>query len=163
MRKIFWSWLGSFLGIYLIATLNNFVGLNDFDSFFLIGSFGAAAVLLYAAPHLEFSQPRNLLGGQILSALVGVSVYKYFTFDISLLSALAVSLAIVVMQLTHTLHPPGGATALIAVIGSPKIHELGYTYVIFPVLSSTLVMLVIALIINNLPKNSTGNYPRRWM
>ena len=163
LSEIFWSWLGSFLAIYIIGTLNISIGLSNVDSFFLVGSFGAGAVLLYASPQLGFSQPRNLLGGQVFSALVGVTVYTYFPFDISLLAPLAVSLAIVVMHLTRTMHPPGGATALIAVIGSSKVHELGYLFVIFPILSSTLVMLIIALIINNISKNPNRHYPRYWI
>ncbi len=57
------------------------------------------------------------------------------------------------MQLTLTLHPPGGATALIAVIGSPSVHELGYIYVFIPVLSGSVILLVIALIVNNIPSH----------
>lgn len=161
--NIFWSWLGSFLGIYAIVTLNKLIGFNDLDIFFLVGSFGASAVLLYAAPHVEFAQPRNLLGGQVFSALIGVTIYKYVSLDIGMLSALAVSSAIVIMHLTKTLHPPGGATALIAVIGSSKIHELDYLYVLFPILSGTIVMLIIALIINKLSNSHDRKYPRYWI
>lgn len=163
ISNIFWSWLGSFLGIYSITALNNYTGLNNIDVFFLIGSFGATAVILYAAPHVDFAQPRNVIGGQFLSAIVGVTIYKYISLDYEMLSALAVSISIVVMHLTKTLHPPGGATGLIAVIGSSKIHELGYMYVFFPILSSTTLMLVIALLINKVSKNKESKYPRYWI
>lgn len=66
------------------------------------------------------------------------------------------------MHLTKTLHPPGGATALIAVIGSEHIHQLGYLYVLQPVLSGAMVMLLIAVLINNLSSNPQRHYPQRW-
>ena len=160
--KIFWSWLGAFLGIYIISNLNDSIHFNVVDKIFLIGSFGASAVLIYGAPQVEFSQPKNVLGGHILSALVGVTVFKFLSFDLSVLSAIAVSMAIVVMHFTGTLHPPGGATSLIAVIGSSQIHEMGYTFVFLPVALDAFVMLLVALIVNNLSKNSKRHYPRYW-
>ncbi len=161
--KIAWSWLGAFLGIYLVSALNELIHINYMDSSFLVASFGASAVLIYGAPEAVFSQPRNLLGGHILSALVGITVYKYLPYDLSVLSAVAVSISIVVMHFTCTVHPPGGATALIAVIGSSQIHELGYMFVLIPITLSTVIMLFIALIINNLSKNTKRHYPRYWL
>ncbi len=160
--KIAWSWLGAFLGIYLIAKLNTLIGTDTADTFFLVGSFGASAVLLYGAPQLEFSQPRNLVGGHFLSALVGITVYRYLPFDLALMSALAVSIAIVVMHLTRTMHPPGGATALIAVIGGEQVHKLSYMLAFSPILVGALVMLMVALVINNLSKSPKRHYPRYW-
>ena len=64
------------------------------------------------------------------------------------------------MHLTGTLHPPGGVTALIAVIGGENVHNLGYLYVLIPSASGAIVMLYIALIINNIPKNR--KYPEFW-
>lgn len=119
--------------------------------------------MLYAAPHVDFAQPRNLLGGQVFSAIIGVTIYKYLPIDFAILSALAVSVSIVVMHITKTLHPPGGATALIAIVGSSKIHDLGYIYVLFPILSSSVLMLIIALIINKLSKLDNRKYPRYWL
>jgi CBS domain-containing membrane protein len=161
--KIAWSWLGAFLGIYAIAALNTLTGIDKADGFFLVGSFGASAVLLYGAPQLEFSQPRNLLGGHLLSALVGISIYTYLSFDLALLSAIAVSFSILLMHLTRTMHPPGGATALIAVIGSEQVHGLGYILAISPILLGAFVMLLVALIVNNLSKNPKRHYPRYWL
>lgn len=162
LSKIAWSWLGSFLGIYIIGAMS-YTNSNDLvSSFFLIGSFGASAVLVFGAPQLDFSQPRNFLGGQILSAFVGVSIYKYVSLDLLTLAALAVSLSIVVMHLTRTLHPPGGATALIAVIGSDQLHGLGYMFVFTPVLLGSFIMLAVALLVNNLSANERRHYPCYW-
>ena len=90
----------------------------------------------------------------MLSALTGVTVNLIFPDTYWIAAPLAVSLSIVVMQITKTLHPPGGATALIAVIGAEKVKSLGYLYVLSPVLSGCLILLVTALIFNNL-----GKYP----
>ena len=109
----------------------------------------------------DFSQPRNLLGGHIVSAMIGVTVFMLIK-EPALASAAAVSLAIMAMHLTRTLHPPGGATALIAVIGGDKVHALGYTYVLFPVLVGSLIMLLIALLVNNLSTNPKRHYPTYW-
>jgi len=136
--------------------------MNESDTIFLVGSFGASAVLIYGVPNAELSQPRNLIGGHIISAFIGITVYKYLPFEISVLSALAVSLAIVVMHFTRTLHPPGGATALIAVIGSSKIHELGYMFLITPITIGAVILLIIALVVNNLSTNPNRHYPRYW-
>ncbi len=162
-HKIGWSWLGAFLGIYIVSAIHDWLHIDTLDSLFLVGSFGASAVLIYGAPQAEFSQPRNLLGGHIISALVGITVYKYIPLDIHLLSALAVSLSVVAMHYTSTLHPPGGATALIAVIGSDTVHGLGYLYIVSPIGIGALIMLLIALLINNLSSNPKRHYPRYWL
>ena len=96
----------------------------------------------------------------MLSAIVGVACQHLFPTTTWLAAALAVSTAIAVMHATRTLHPPGGATALIAVIGGEKIHGLGFTYALFPVGGGALIMLVIALLVNNIPKNR--RYPEYW-
>ncbi|OGH01895.1 MAG: hypothetical protein A2600_09505 [Candidatus Lambdaproteobacteria bacterium RIFOXYD1_FULL_56_27] len=155
-----WSWLGSFLGILAVAVAHWSWALTTPDMVMLIGSFGATAVLLYGAPASPLAQPRNLLGGHFLSALVGVTSLKLLAPYPELASALAVSLAIVVMHLTKTLHPPGGATALIAVTGSQRIHDLGYFYAFIPALSGALLMLVVALLVNNLAP--ARRYPDFW-
>ncbi len=162
-HKIGWSWLGAFIGIYIVSTIHNWLHIDALNSLFLVGSFGASAVLIYGTPQAEFSQPRNLLGGHIISAFIGISLYKYIPLNIELLSALAVSLSIVAMHYTVTLHPPGGATALIAVIGSDSIHGLGYLYVVLPIGVGAVIMLLVALVINNLSSNPKRHYPRYWL
>ena len=163
IHKIIWSWIGAFLGILLVSLISKIslpIGVNVT---LLIGSFGATAVLIYGAPLAEFSQPRNLVGGHFLSAIVGVSVY-FMLGDSSLFSApLAVSLSIVVMHFTRTLHPPGGATALIAIIGGDSVHSLGYLYAFFPVLAGAIAMLVVALFVNNMSRNPKRHYPVYWV
>lgn len=151
-KEHLWSFLGAFTGIGIIAFLQSYF-LTDTESVFLIGSFGASSVLIYGAIQSPLAQPRNLIGGHLISALIGVSIFQFLPNVLWLTAPLAVALSIVIMQVTKTLHPPGGATALIAVIGSEKIKALGYLYVISPVLSGTLILLIVALVFNNISKN----------
>jgi CBS-domain-containing membrane protein len=157
--EIFWSWVGSVIGIGLLAWL----GQHFFSPHALplmIGSFGASAVLLYGAPRSPLAQPRNLLGGHIVSALIGVLCWQLLQHWPGLAQAIAVATAIAVMHLTRTLHPPGGATALIATLGTPDITALGFWYVLLPATVGPLLLLLVALIINNLPR--TRRYPEAW-
>ena len=155
-REIFWSFVGSFVGIGLIAYLQS-LKFETSDLVFLIGSFGASSVLVYGVIQSPMAQPRNLIGGHVISAFVGVTVYKLAPDIIWITAPLAVSLSIVAMQMTKTMHPPGGATALIAVNGSTAVKSLGYEYVIFPVFVGVLILFLVALFFNNL--TSKRHYP----
>ncbi len=157
--EVLWSWIGSFLGIAAVALIH-FKILDQTGLMMIIGSFGASAVLIYGAIRSPLAQPRNLLGGHILSAAIGVTAYQALGGQPWLAAALAVSTSIALMHLTKTLHPPGGATALIAVIGGDNVHNLGYLYVLVPAALGAIVMLIIALIVNNIPKNR--KYPEFW-
>ncbi len=155
-REKFWSFAGSFLGIGLIAFIQSHY-LSQNDNLFLIGSFGASSVLIYGVIQSPLAQPRNLIGGHLVSALIGVTVFQCVPDIIWLTAPLAVSLSIMAMQFTKTLHPPGGATALIAVTGSEQIKDLGYMYVLFPVLTGVVILLLVALLVNNM--TSQRKYP----
>jgi CBS-domain-containing membrane protein len=92
---------------------------------------------------------------------IGVTTYKILSPHMWLAASVSVATAIAVMHATKILHPPGGATALIAVIGSQKIHSLGYLYVLVPAGLGAAIMLLIALLVNNIPKNR--RYPEYWI
>lgn len=155
-REHFWAFLGSFVGLGIIAWLQ-YKAFPGPESVYLIGSFGASCVLIYGVIQSPLAQPRNLVGGHVVSALIGVTVQKLLPGATWVAAPLAVSLSIVLMQITRTLHPPGGATALIAVTGTECITSLGYMYVLSPVLSGVLILLAVALIFNNLTPNRS--YP----
>lgn len=157
--EIVWSWLGGFIGILAVSCFNH-LWFEGTDLSLLIGSFGASAVLIYGAVRSPLAQPRNLVGGHVVSALAGVVAWKLFHADPWLASAIAVATAIALMHLTRTLHPPGGATALIAVIGSDQIHAIGFTYVLIPATLGPIILLIVALVINNL--SPTRRYPEIW-
>lgn len=147
---IFWSSAASFVGVLAVASITLRAGIP-----MMIGSFGASAVLLYAALEGPLSQPRNLIGGHVISALIAVTIHQFLGRS-EMTIALAVSISIAVMLWTRTLHPPGGATALIAVDTGQ-----GYSFVVFPVLSGALIMLMVALAVNNLSQDRS--YPRYWI
>ncbi|MGP5308981.1 HPP family protein [Vreelandella alkaliphila] len=151
-----WSWLGAFTGMAVICWLSS-AWLSQ--QLLIVGSFGATSVLVYAAPESPFAQPSHVLFGSVLSALVGVGCYQLLgATPISM--ALAVSLSILVMQLTHTVHPPGAAAALIAVAGGASVHKLGWWYPLIPIGAGCVVMLVVAILVNNLARHR--RYPRYW-
>ncbi len=154
-----WSWLGAFVGIGLVAivTARFFAGT---DLTLMIGAYGSSAVLLYGAPRSPLAQPRNLIGSHLIAAVVGVTCWKLFHSVPGLAQALAVSLTIVAMHWTRTLHPPGGATTLIATLGSDEIVRMGYGFVVVPGLLGPLILLLVALVVNNLA--ATRRYPETW-
>lgn len=157
--EILLSWIGAFLGIGAVAWVNQLM-FSGRDLSLMLASFGASAVLVYGAVRSPLAQPRNLVGGHIVSAVVGVLCWKLLHQYPGLAEATAVATAIAVMHATRTLHPPGGATALFAVIGSPAIHELGFWYVLVPATLGPLILLAVALLVNNVPK--TRRYPGIW-
>jgi CBS-domain-containing membrane protein len=159
-HEVFFSWIGALIGIAAVSYINYQI-LDGTDLVMAIGSFGASAVLIYGVPQSPLAQPRNLVGGHIVSALVGVTVQMTMGDIRWLAGAAAVATAIAAMQITRTTHPPGGATAYIAVIGSQKIHNLGYLYVLIPAASGALIMLIVALVVNNL--SSARRYPVYWL
>jgi len=160
VAEVFWAVAGSAIGIGLCGYLS-LKFLEPYDSTLLIGSFGASAVLVYAAIKSPLAQPRNLIGGHIISGLMGVLAYKLLGADVWIAASAGVSSAIGMMLITKTLHPPGGATALIAVIGGRQIHDLGFIYAFVPAGAGALVLLVVALLVNNIPANR--KYPEYWL
>lgn len=157
--EIVWSWIGAFLGIAAVAWVDHFF-FKGLDLSLMMGSFGASAVLIYGAVRSPLAQPRNLVGGHVLSAIVGVICWKLFYSFPGIAEAMAVASAIALMHLTRTLHPPGGATALIAVIGSEEVHEMGFLFVLIPATIGPLILLAVALLVNNIPKSR--RYPEVW-
>ncbi len=149
-RYAFWSFLSATLGLLAICEITTLVGHP-----LLIGSFGASAVLLFGATDSPLSQPRNLVGGHLVSAVVAVLVVALFG-STPLSMAIGVGLAIFVMNLTHTTHPPGGATALIGVQGA-----VGPEFILLPVLSGALILLITAIITNNVVYHRS--YPKHWL
>ena len=142
--KWVYSFIGSFVSISAIFIFHHWLGsLTHGDTVMLIGSFGASAIIIFGTPNSPYALPRHAIGGHIISALIGVLLYKYLlnTENLWICCALAVALSLFIMQLTHTTHPPGGATALIAVIGTSKVHSLGFWFLLSPIFSGILILL----------------------
>ena len=158
-KEIFWSWIGAFFGIGAVGILNQYF-FSGLDLTLMIGSFGASAVLVYGAVRSPLAQPRNVIGGHVISAIVGVLAWKLLHEYPWIAEAAAVATAIALMHATRTLHPPGGATALIAVIGSQEIHDLGFYFVLIPATIGPVILVLVGLLVNNIP--STRRYPEIW-
>ncbi len=150
------SALAAFVGIALVMAAS-MIWLAPDDLPWIVASMGASAVLLFAVPMGTLSQPWAFAGGHMISGFIGVTVAMLLPGHILTAAALAVSLAIFAMYITHCLHPPGGATALSAVVGGAQIHTLGYAYLITPLLVNVAVMLAWAFVVNNLLPNRS--YP----
>ncbi|OHB82694.1 MAG: hypothetical protein A3J73_02460 [Planctomycetes bacterium RIFCSPHIGHO2_02_FULL_38_41] len=122
----------------------------------LLGPFGASAVLIYGAYKAPLAQPRNVLLGHFLAACIGVTVNDFFGATYWSI-ALGVALALVLMTVTYSIHPPAGATAYVAVqtagLGS------GYMFILNPVLLGAFILLLIGVIFNKLGKR---DYPTHW-
>jgi CBS domain-containing membrane protein len=98
----------------------------------LVAPMGAAAVLVFAVPASPLAQPWPVIGGNTVSALVGITAAKLVP-DPVIAAGLAVGGAILVMSLCRCLHPPGGAAALTAVLGGPAVLSAGYLFAFVPV------------------------------
>jgi CBS-domain-containing membrane protein len=158
-REQWISAAGGLVGILAVLTVSHEV-LAGHDAYFIVASMGASAVLLFAAPHGALSQPWALIGGHLLSAAAGVTVALWVD-DPTLAAALAVALAIGLMYGLRCLHPPGGATALFAVLGGDAIHALGYGYLLVPVLLNAFTLLIVAVLFNY--PFAWRRYPQAWM
>jgi len=145
------SGLGGFLGILLVMLVSGRV-LDLNGAAMMVASMGASAVLLFGVPHGPLSQPWQLVGGHFVSAIIGVTCARWIG-DPLVAAPLAVGLAIGTMYYLRCIHPPGGATALVAVVGGPSVHALGYGYVVEPVMLNVLVIGAVAVLVN---------FPFRW-
>jgi CBS-domain-containing membrane protein len=158
-REQWISAAGGLVGILAVLAVSHKV-LAGHDAYLIVASMGASAVLLFAAPHGALSQPWALIGGHLVSAAAGVTVARLVD-DPVLAAALAVSLAIGLMYGLRCLHPPGGATALFAVLGGDAIHALGYGYLLVPVLLNAMTLLIVAVLFNF--PFAWRRYPQAWM
>jgi len=147
----FISALGALLGILCVYWCMRWAFPHGFmhtaGTLIMVTSMGASAVLLFAVPQGALSQPWALMGGHLLSALVGVSCQQLFP-EKTWTPALSVGLAVGVMHYMRCIHPPGGATALAAVIGGAEIHQLGFYYLLMPVAINVVSILLLALFFN---------------
>lgn len=142
------SGLGGAVAIAAIVLLcRHFVGGEG--AALLVASMGASAVLLFAVPEGPLSQPWAVIGGHTLSAIVGVS-FASVVGDPLLAACLAVGAAIGIMQVCGCVHPPGGATALSAVVGGAGVRSLGMQYVLTPVLLNAVIIVSVAIAFNGL-------------
>ncbi len=146
--EIIVSTIGSAISISTIGYVS-FLFTGFQGALAILPSMGAATILLFVLPHGALSQPWALFAGNFLSAIVGVACAGLIE-NVFLASGIAVGLAILVMHLCRCMHPPGGATALAAVIGGEGVKQLDYSYVITPTLINCLIIFAVAFFFNNI-------------
>jgi CBS-domain-containing membrane protein len=165
-----WSFVGAFAGLALVCLVNAHIdipripGTSEMagNEFILVASLGATAILEYNAIASPLAQPRNVIFGQALSAIVGVAITKGFEHSSQfnhlrwLAGALSCATASIVMGLTNSIHPPAGATALLAAT-SADITYMGW-YLVPLVLIDSVVILGVACLVNNIQRQ----FPMYW-
>ncbi|KAL4919510.1 HPP family-domain-containing protein [Aspergillus aurantiobrunneus] len=157
----FWSLLGVFCGVLLIAEVSLHIPtFRNHNAPIIVGSFGAAAVLEFCAIESPFAQPRNALFSQLLASIIGVAIAKLFALNPAahskpeIAGSLACAITTMAMVLTNTVHPPAGATALLA---ATELQEVGWWLIPIMLLGVSL-MLTVAILLNNIQRR----FPVYW-
>ena len=134
-----------FAGFFSIITIGILTFLTYKTEFglFLLASFGSSMVLLYGYPESPFAQPKNVLFGHLVTAFVGLIVLHFIPLPIYLIIPLAVGLGVGLMILFNITHPPAGGNPIIVIIGG-----VSFEYLISPVLTGSLIIIIFAIIIN---------------
>jgi CBS-domain-containing membrane protein len=122
----------------------------------IIAPLGASCFLLFGAPDAPFAQPKNVIFGHLLSSIVGLVFLKFIGVG-PVDMGIAVGLAIALMLFTRTAHPPAGADPLVVMMAG----HLGWNFLAAPVLASTVILVLIALVVNNVGKERS--WPRYWL
>lgn len=150
--------LGAIVGIALTGLVAALVTGHGALLPLIVAPIGASAVLVFAVPASPLAQPWPVIGGNTLSALVGIAVAR-LVHDPVLATGLAVGLAIAVMSLTRSLHPPGGAAALTAVIGGPAVASAGFLFAFLPVALDSILLVALGWCFHRLLRQSYPHVP----
>ncbi len=150
--------LGATIAIALTIVVCAGLPLAMADLPIIVAPLGASAVLVFAVPASPLAQPWSVLGGNVISTLVGVAAFNAIP-DTTIAAGVAVGMAILVMSLCRCLHPPGGAAALTAVIGSQGIHAAGYAFAFAPVGINSIALVSIAMFIHRATGRSYPHEP----
>lgn len=150
--------IGALIGIALTSVVCAQFPLAATDLPLIVAPIGASAVLAFAVPASPLAQPWSIVGGNTVSALVGVAAYNLVP-DGAIAAGLAVGGSIVAMSLLRCLHPPGGAAALTAVIGSQGVHAAGYAFAFAPVAINSIALVSLAMFFHRLSGHSYPHQP----
>ena len=156
-RDRFIACIGAFLGIAGAAALSAPFAPSAATFAALVAPMGASAVLLFTVPASPLSQPWPVIGGNIVSALVGIAIAQLVP-NLMLAAGLAVAVAIASMSVLRCLHPPGGGTALLGVLGGEAVQAAGFGYALWPVGLNALLLVAAAWLFHRFSGHS---YPHR--
>jgi CBS domain-containing membrane protein len=146
----------SIIGAFFATLLSSFFSYQILEADAMpvvLASTGASAMLIFGLPHSPVSQPWNLVGGHLSSAFVGICCYKLIPHPV-FASSCAIPIAMFLMHQLRCMHPPGGATAITAVIGGATVHELGFNFMIIPVFFNSIILLSIAIAAGSFRENN---------
>ncbi|HBO71462.1 MAG TPA: hypothetical protein DD639_03735 [Acinetobacter sp.] len=141
------SGVGALCGLAISSLISWYV-LGGINAWY-IAPMGASSVLLFAVPNSPLAQPWNVIIGNILAGVIGVTCTQLLA-DSTTAFSLAVGFAIFMMMTTDSLHPPSGAVAITAVLGGDAVHRLGFHFILYPVLLNSILLLVFAVFFNRL-------------
>lgn len=141
------SGVGALCGLAISSLISWYV-LGGINAWY-IAPMGASSVLLFAVPNSPLAQPWNVIIGNILAGVIGVTCTQLLS-DSTTAFSLAVGFAIFMMMTTDSLHPPSGAVAITAVLGGDAVHRLGFHFILYPVLLNSILLLVFAVFFNRL-------------
>jgi CBS domain-containing membrane protein len=147
-REIALTSLAAFVAIFILVTVVHYASFSAKLSLLVLASMGASTFLLFVVPHSPMSQPWPVVGGHLVSSIMGVACAKYIG-DPALATAIAVSLSIFAMYWLQCLHPPSAATAMIAVLGGTETHMMGWQFCYEVVVINAGTMVVLSIIIND--------------
>lgn len=139
LRERLIACLGALIGIALTGLVSGWIVGDGPHIPLIVAPMGATAVLLFAVPASPLAQPWPIIGGNTISALVGMTA-AHFIADPVLAIGVGVSMAIAVMSFTRCLHPPGGAAALTALIGGPAVTTSGFLFPFVPVCLNSIIL-----------------------
>lgn len=149
IREKVFSSLASFVAILILVVIVHDTSFGGKFSLPVLASMGASAFLLFVVPHSPMSQPWPVIGGHLLSSAIGVACAQWIHSP-ALATATAVALSIFAMHWLQCLHPPSVATAMIAVLGGPEVHAIGWQFCYEVVVINAGTMVLLSIIINNL-------------
>ena len=139
-KERFLSSFGALCGLAISSLISWYV--LDGINIWYIAPMGASSVLLFAVPNSPLAQPWNVVVGNTLAGLIGVTCTQLLP-DLTSAFSIAVGLAIFMMMTTDSLHPPSGAVAITAVLGGDAVHRLGFHFILYPVLLNSILLLLI--------------------
>ncbi|MEE2729786.1 MAG: HPP family protein [Pseudomonadota bacterium] len=150
LKQLAFVWVGGFLAISVVGMLATYT-----HQALILGSFGASCFILFILPDSPFAQPRNTIGGHVVSTLVGLVFFHWVSTEWWSM-ALALGTALSAMQLLRVNHPPAGSNPIIVFIAAA-----GWEFLIMPTLVGSVILVLIALFYNNLSKERS--YPLYWV
>jgi CBS domain-containing membrane protein len=145
----FYSAVATFISIFILMLVMHYLSIWASIPLLALAPMGATAYLLFVVPHSPMSQPWPAIAGHALSATIGVACALYVE-NLPLAAALAVALSVYSMHLFRCIHPPGAATAMIAVLGGAEVHVLGWQFSFEVVTINVVIMVLMSIAINNL-------------